>query len=271
MISKVESRLIPLDLIFLWHYTFTVLYVFHGSDTHVAITKASSLVNSLRAKKPDASYVRVEAGNWASSIIEEHLGGQGLFSNKYIIFLDRVTENSDAKEVLPTFVSAMNESQNIFVVVEGKINTELKKAFDKSAEKVVECEKDSIVAGKKVSGVKDEFNIFALADAVGQRDAFKAWSIYRQAIDSGIEVESIVGTIFWQIKSIILAKTSSTAGEAGLNPFVFGKTKRYSVNFSAEELDRWSKNIITLYHDGHRGKVDLELAMERFLLSNVSK
>lgn len=246
-----------------------MLYVFHGSDTHSAITKASALVNSLRSKKPDAGYVRVEAGTWTSSIIEEHLGGQGLFSNKYIIFLDRVTENADAKEVLPSFVSVMHESANIFIVVEGKVNAELKKAFEKNAEKIVECERVAVGSGggKNNSVAKEEFNIFALADAVGQRDSFKAWSIYRQAIDSGVEVESIVGTIFWQIKSIILSKTSSTAGEAGLNPFVFGKTKKYSTNYSMDELKQWSNSIITIYHDGHRGKVDLELGVERLLLT----
>ncbi len=248
-----------------------MLYVFHGSDTHSAITKSSALVNSLRAKKPDASYVRVEAGTWTSSIIEEHLGGQGLFSNKYIILLDRIMENLEAKEKLPEFASAMNESANIFVVVEGKLNAELKKAFEKSAEKMVECEeiqKQERDLSKSLSGRnrKEEFNIFALADAVGQKDSFKAWSVYRQAIDNGVEAESIAGTLFWQIKSMILAKMTSTATEAGLNPFVFGKAKRYSNNYSPDELGQWAKNIIGLYHDGHRGKVDLELSLEKFLL-----
>ncbi len=248
-----------------------MLYVFHGTNTHSAITKASALINSLRTKKSDASYVRVEAGTWTSSIIEEHLGGQGLFLNKYIILLDRVAENVDAKEILPGLASAMNESANIFVVVEGKLNAELKKAFEKSAEKMVECidiQKQESNLAKSSSGInkKEEFNIFALADALGSRDSFKAWSIYRQAIDSGIEAESIAGTLFWQIKSMILAKTTSTAIEAGLNPFVFGKAKRYSNNYSADELDQWLKNVIGLYHNGHRGKVDLELGLERFLL-----
>ena len=51
-----------------------MLYVFHGTNSATAVTKAASLVNSLRAKKTDAAYVRVEAGNWTPSVIEEHLG-----------------------------------------------------------------------------------------------------------------------------------------------------------------------------------------------------
>lgn len=246
-----------------------MLYVFHGTDTHAAITKASTLIASLRTKRPDASYVRVEAGNWTPSIIEEHLGGQGLFSNRYIILLDRVTENTDAKEVLPQFTGTMNESDNIFVVVEGKLNTEFKKAFEKSAEKIVECNLALKVGnsfGTQSSDGKD-FNIFALADAVGERNAFKAWSVYRQAIDNGTEPENIVGTLFWQLKSMMLVMGGGSAGDVGLSPFVYSKAKRAAGNYSAVELNDLSKKFITLYHDGHRGKVDMELGVERVLLT----
>lgn len=243
-----------------------MLYVFYGTDTHLAVTKASALVASLRSKKPDALYVRVEADNWISSIIEEHLGGQGLFSNKYIIFLDRVTEDADAKENLSGFAPAMNESANIFVVAEGKLNAELKKAFEKSAEKIVECALPLSSQVQSFEG-REDFNIFALADAVGQRDSFKAWSVYRQAVDSGIEPENIIGTLFWQFKSMNIARGGNSAGETGLSPFVYSKAKRAVGNYSEQELGELTKKFITLYHDGHRGLVDLELGVEQALLS----
>src|SRR3989344_3162227 len=118
-----------------------MLYIFHGTNIQTGVQKASALLASLRSKKPDASYIKIEAGNWTPSIVEEHLGGQGLFSNKYIIFLDRVTENTEAKEQLIDIISAMQESTNIFVVLEGKLNIELIKAFEKHAEKVIEVKK----------------------------------------------------------------------------------------------------------------------------------
>ncbi len=223
------------------------------------------MIASLRAKKVDASYVRVEAGHWSPSIIEEHLGGQGLFSNKYIILLDRVTENVDAKERLPELIASMNESTNIFVMVEGKMNAELKKAVEKYAEKVVECNVPAQSGG--AFGAKEEFNVFALADAVGQRDSFKAWSTYRQAVDTGIESESIIGTLFWQLKSMAVAATGSSVGETGLSPFVYSKAKRAAGNYSADELRALTEKFITLYHDGHRGKLDMELGVERVLLA----
>jgi DNA polymerase III delta subunit len=254
-----------------------MLYVFHGSDTHTTLTKATSLVASLRAKKPDASYVRVEAGQWTPSIIEEHLGGQGLFSNKYIIFLDRVTENAEAKEQLPEFIEALKESSNIFILLETKLNAELKKAVEKYAEKVVECGKeDKVGAGAGGSfgngaagsfGKSDDFNVFALADALGSRDRFKAWSLFRQAIDAGVQPENISGTLFWQMKSMMLAREAKSAGEAGVSPFVFTKAKKHAGNYSKEELQNLATSLITIYHEGHRGRGDIELGLERMMLS----
>lgn len=256
-----------------------MLYVFHGSDISKSGDKARALVKFLRAKKPDAAYVVVNADDWNSSIIEEHLGGQSLFSNKYIIFLDRVTENAEAKEKFGDFIFAMNESPNIFIASEGKINAELKKAFEKSAEKVVVTDPSESAGGSRFGNVsgnssgtsvsqsgKRDFNIFALADALGSRDSFKAWSLYRQAIDSGIETENIIGTLFWQAKSMILASQAKTATESGLNPFVFGKSKKYAANYSATELNGLVSELVMLYHNGHRGIVDLELAVERLIL-----
>ena len=249
-----------------------MLYVFHGTDIKQSREKAHKLIDSLRAKKPDAAFEEVNSENWNQAIIENHLGGQGLFSNKYIIFLDRVTENEEAKDQIADFLEAMNESPNIFIALEGKLNAELKKAFDKSAEKAVVSETTPIGgrfpggAGNSNATGKQDFNVFALADAVGSRDSIKAWTVYRQAVDRGLESESILGTLFWQVKSMILAADSKTAGEAGLSPFVFSKAKRYAGNYSQTELGRLSGDVITLYHDGHRGIKDLELATERLML-----
>ena len=208
-----------------------MLYVFHGTDVAQAGVKARALVAQLRAKKPDASYDKIDGDNWNPAALEEHLGGQGLFASKYIIFLDRVSENAEAKDALGDFIPAMQESPNIFIMFEGKVSAELGRAITKSAEKVVECEAKK----KPAFGPDAGFNIFSLADAVGKRDAGRAWMLYRKAIDNAIEPEAVVGMLFWKAK---------TMGMRDL-----------------------ARKLVTLYHDGHRGLVDMELATERFVLS----
>jgi DNA polymerase III delta subunit len=247
-------------------YNSDMLYIFHGSDIDKSRDKAHSLLNSLRTKKPDASFVKVEADEWNAEMVKSHLEGQGLFSNKYIIFLDRVTEKTDARDELLDILPDMKSSANIFIILEAAVKAEFKKAFDKHAEKVVESE----LVESKVS-TKKPMDVFALADALGSKDAFKSWSLYRQAVDSGIEAENIIGTLFWQAKSIMLAKNTSSASESGLNPFVYSKSKKYAQNFSDEGIKKLLTELITLYHDGHRGVVDLELSVERLMLSIQSR
>lgn len=238
-----------------------MLYVFYGTDTHKSLEKARNLVNSLRTKRPDASYIEVGADDWRPSVVEENAGGQGLFSSKYIVFLNRIAEKAEVKEWLTSVCDVMHQSDNIFIVLEGKANAESKRAFEKHADKVVVTDEKEII-GKK----KEEFNVFALGDAFGARDGLKAWRIYREALSQGLEIESILGTLFWQAKSIAVAGKTNTANEAGLSPFVYSKSKKYSVNFSRDSIDKILEKLIKMYHDGHRGLIDPELELERFLL-----
>ncbi len=238
-----------------------MLYLFHGTDTKIALSKARATVNSLRAKRVDAAFVEVDADHWSVSIIPEHAGGQGLFSNKYIILLNKVTENPEAKDKISKFTEMMKESENIFIMLEGKLNADLKKALEKHAEKTVVCDL------KDVAAKKSEFNIFALGDALGSRESFKAWSIYRQAIDAGQEIQVIIGTLFWQMKSIIVASEAQSAAASGLSPFVYSKSKKYAANFSKNESTALLNDLITIYHDGHRGVVDMEKGIEKLLLN----
>jgi DNA polymerase III delta subunit len=241
-----------------------MLYVFHGSDLGKNLDKSRGLANSLRAKKPDATFVSIDADNFNPSIIEEHLGGQGLFSNKYIVFLDRVTENKEAKEILPGFIQAMKKSVNIFIVLEGKLGVDLKKLFEKHADKMVLGEESSAANG---SFKRKEFNVFALGDALASREQFKAWTLYRQAVEKGIESESILGTLFWQMKSIKVAARANSVNESGLSPFVFGNCKKFARNFSDDELDHYISDLLILYHDGHRGMVNIETGLEKLILN----
>lgn len=237
-----------------------MLYIYYGTDQKKVADKARVLVDSLRSKKPDASFVEINSDNWTPSIIDEHVGGQGLFSNKYIVYINRVCNNEEKLENILEKLDLMKESTNIFIVSEGKINAECKKKFDKYGDKVVVYDESEEI-------VKKEFNIFALADAIGNRDSMKAWAIYRQALDNDLEPESILGTIFWQIKSMAVAGGAKTAGEAGLNPFVYSKARKGYSLYGEERLSELLKKVIVLYHDGHRGLVDLELGIEKLVLS----
>lgn len=223
--------------------------------------KARAFADSLRAKRPDATFITVDAGNWSTSVVSENAGGQGLFSSKYIVYLDRIGEKKEHMESFLESFPLMKESDNIFIVLEGKVLAEVKKSIEKHSDKTVVTD---LVEAKK--SFFSEFNIFSLADAVGERNAFKSWSIYRTAIEKGHEPEAIVGTLFWQVKSMMIAGQAKSAGESGLSPFVYTKAKKASEKYSANEKALLLEKLVSIYHEGHRGMGDIELRVERVLL-----
>jgi hypothetical protein len=113
---------------------------------------------------------------------------------------------------------------------------------------------------------KESSSLFPMADAFGSRDKKKLWVMYRQAMDNDAVPEEIHGILFWQAKSMVLAAKSNAAGDAGLNPFVFSKSKRFCANFKEGELDIVVSNLVHMYHRAHRGEIDFERELEKFVL-----
>jgi DNA polymerase III delta subunit len=235
-----------------------MLYFLHGTDTERARAKAHELIESLRAKKPDAAFVRVEGGDWTPGFFSEFIGSQGLFEKRAIIFLNRLFENKEAKESFVERISDLGASENIFIVLEGAVDAATLKKVERAGK---------LQRFDERAAEKPRFNQFALADALGRRDRRELWALYREAIDRGAAPEELHGILFWQIKTIKLAAGAKSAEEAGLSPFPFSKAKAFARNFRTEEIPVLSERLVRLYHEAHRGRSDFETALERFILA----
>ncbi|HEU0080801.1 MAG TPA: hypothetical protein VFQ72_02125 [Candidatus Paceibacterota bacterium] len=237
-----------------------MLYVIHGTDIEKAREKSHALFEALRAKKPDASAGIVRGEEVTPEKIEEWTQTQGLFENKQIIFLDRTLENPDIREVMLDRIDAIRESPNIFIFFEGKLTKEVLKKLEKRAEKITEYEAAAGGTAKK------DGSFFALADALGSRDKRSLWILLREALDQDAAPEEIHGILFWQAKSLALAARCASAGEAGLNPFVYGKAKRFVSNFKPGEVDALLTKLVSMYHRAHRGQADFAVELEKLAL-----
>lgn len=241
-----------------WYYG-RMLYFIYGEDTQKGIEKAKGLVTAMLSKKPNASLFKLTNENWSVGELQELIGGQGLFSEKYIVQVSRVLDNDEIKEQILDYVSMMQESENIFIWTEGKMDAKTLKQIEKHAEKVTEY---SLKSAPK----KFDFNIFALSDALGNRDKKNLWMLYLKALEVSAP-EEIHGTLFWQAKSMVLAHKSKDANESGLKPFVYTKSKKFASNFNDEELNDLPMKLIRISHDARRGKNDFSIALERFILT----
>lgn len=239
-----------------------MLYVLYGDNTQLARSKLRGIIDSQTKKNPDASHFRLTTENFDEGKLEEFLGSNGLFQNKYIIVLDNLLlEEKFAKIILPR-LEEIEESENIFIVLESTLKKDILGKLEKKSAKTQKFE-----LAKKAGSEKKEFNVFALTDALGARDKKKLWVLYESALLSGLDPEEIHRVLFWQVKAMLGARTSRNALEAGLNPFVYSKTSKYARNFGETELQTLSRSLIDIYHQARRGQRDFEVAMERWVLA----
>lgn len=220
-----------------------MIYFYHGTDTEKARIKAYELVDSLRKKKPDASFFKIDTEHFDISILEEYIGGQGLFVSKNIVLLDRLCEKKEVKEQFLDKLKEIKESENIFIILEGKIDKATATKIEKKSEKFINF--DTTLKIEK----KDELNIFEIANALARKNKKEIWVLYRQLIDSGKVPEEIHGVLFWKAKTMLLA----------------GGT----YNWKKEELLDFLDKLITVYHEARRGNGELESGVEGIVLSVI--
>jgi len=116
--------------------------------------------------------------------------------------------------------------------------------------------------GKKYN----EFNIFALTDAVGARNKKEAWVLYQKALASGLVAEEIFWKIVWIVKSILIASRTKDYSETEMKEFPYKKAKGFSRNFSKDELENLSESLVVGYHNARRGIGEIETLIEKILL-----
>lgn len=237
-----------------------MLYVIYGTDTQKSRRKLSDLIESLQKKRPDASLFRLTSENWNEGALDELIQGQGLFLPKYIIVLDQLLAGAESKEVVMDRIKELHKAEHICILFEEKIKAADLKILEKNSEKIQEY-------GEVKETKKEAPKTFALSDAISMKDSKKAWMVFQELMQEGAVAEEIHGVLWWQFKSIFLASKTRSAKEAGLAPFVYQKSSRAAGVWTGEELDKVLEKLFVMYHKAHRGEIEFNLELERFLLA----
>ncbi|MBX4200117.1 hypothetical protein KW790_01485 [Candidatus Parcubacteria bacterium] len=129
-------------------------------------------------------------------------------------------------------------------------------------DRALEEEPEEIKSGKKA-----EFNVFTLTDAISERNKRNAWITYERALASGLAAEEIFWRVVWGVKNILIAAKTNSALDAGMNPFVYRKSKGALNKWKVEELEDLSEKLVVGYHEARRGEVEIETFLEKILLN----
>lgn len=237
-----------------------MFYLFFGTDADSIREKARTLFESLRLKKPDASFGELSAEEVTKEKIDELVGGMGLFENKCVVLAHNIFSDTESREIAGEFIKELGDSPNIFILAETGLTKALSGKLEKKSEKTQE------LSLKDKEKKERPETLFYLADALGGRDSTALWTGLVRAIENGAVPEEIHGIFFWQVKSMIVASITKNAEDAGLNPYVFNKSKSFARNFKKEELKNLSNRLVSIYHEAHRGRTNFNIALEKFAL-----
>jgi len=236
-----------------------MLYLYHGSNTKKVADQTNKLIAGLLAKRPLAHVFSFEGETLQEEDLDALIEARGLFVEKHIVVLRQVLGSVESREIVLARLARFAETQNIIVLSEHVLTADQKKVLTKHAVKIEEY--------KKTEKEKEQFNVFSLSDALGTRNKQELWVLYMQALQNGVEPESIQGTLHWTVRSMLVSVSAKSAEESGQKPFVYSKFKRFASHYKKEEIVSLSRSLISLYHDAHRGAGDLRMGLERWILS----
>lgn len=231
-----------------------MLQVFYGTDSVKAKQKAYQVAT---AKLQDnQEIISLEAENYLPGTLLGFASSSSLFGGDSVYLVDASDVTSEIFKELIGECEALATSQNLFVCVVGALLAADKKPLTRHASVLEEYKKDPTA----------RFNAFSLADALASKDKRILWLLLEEAKRNNLSSEEIIGTLWWQLKALRLAEKTKTAAESGIKDFPYQKAKRALRNFKPGEIEAKARKLLTLYHEGHRGEADLDLALEEWVL-----
>jgi len=247
-----------------------MLYLIYGTNTNKVRAKLRELVGIMQNKQPNVSVNKVTSENWNDKILDELLSSQGLFLAKYIVTLDRLLEDKETGSVLVDNLKEFKESDHAWIIVEEKVSAPNLKKIEKHAYKVFDFNETEHGAGGSGNGVgggkKERINAFNFAEQFAGKNKVGAWNEFLKLRDAELVGEEIHGVLWWQMKSVYLAKFAKTAEDAGLAPYSFQKALRLSKAWEVNELNKMLDKLVVSYHEAHRGNLDLMVDIEKMAL-----
>lgn len=235
-----------------------MLSIYTGNDTVAVRSAVHAALAPYEAQGIEV--LRVEGGAITRELLTARAGGQSLFSGDtapLVTFLDSPAEDVSALAVVGELAEGLASSPNVFILADRKLLAAEARALKAHATEFHEV---------KGAPAPERFNVFALADSFTRRDKKSLWVLLSRAREAGLSPEEIIGTLFWQLKTLRLAARTASAEEAGLKPFVYTKAARALSKFKEGELDALSRSLVTLQHEARLGRRDLDLALEQWVL-----
>ena len=239
-----------------------MLYLLYGTNTNKVRAKQKELISIMQNKQPNVSLYKLNSENWNDTILDELLGSQGLFLAKYIVTLDKLLEDKEKGPSIMGILKELKESDHAWIIVEEKITAANLKKLEKFIFKSFDFNDTGAIDDKK-----QRINAFNFAEQFASKNKVGAWNEFLKLRDAELVGEEIHGVLWWQMKSVYLAKLCRSADDSGLAPYSYQKALRFSKGWEIKELNSMLDKLVEMYHEAHRGTSDLLIGIESLSLN----
>lgn len=245
-----------------------MLNVILGTDREKINSFIKKSVGETQAQK-------IDIFSWDTDLVRSNIESSSLFGGESEgLILEGIGENGDLWNALLGLVGGMTESAKSFFVVESDLSDEAVEILKEKGAKISDFREKKQEKWKPKYGnetrlnskVGQKYNPFALADAVGKKSAKEAWIEYERARLAGALPEELHGQVWGKVRDMIASEVA-TATELGIHPFVHKKAKADLRNWPRDILNKFTDNLLNIYHESRLGGDELDLAMEKLLLS----
>jgi DNA polymerase III delta subunit len=212
-----------------------MLHLFSGTDREKA--RAELNVEIKKVLNKGTEIVRITDAH-AVADLRSALQGAGMFGGERIIVLEGVWGNEEMRTIAGNSLESMRDSQEQYFILEEKLDAAARKLIEKYAEDSKRFD------AKKMEETK---TIFALANALQSRDRKALWVGYQRELLTS-DPEAIQGVLFWAAKQMLLSARNDT---------------------DRARAEKIIATLTELPHQARRRGVDLEYALEKFVLSGA--
>jgi hypothetical protein len=221
-----------------------MLYVYYGSDKKTSRAKLQGTMQSLSKRAPHAHVLRVTDEDEETVSVEDILSSQGLFHPKQLVLFDGVMSNKSIREDIFKNIKEIQKSEHVFFIYDVKFLGAHEKKLKTHAAKMEKFDKREDRAEREIKDERQDN--FSLANAFGSKNRSSTWLEYRKALYRGVAPEALHGMLFWKVKDTIIK------GRCGENE---------------SEFKKMVGELAEMTHQTRRDGVELEYALERFILS----
>lgn len=126
-----------------------------------------------------------------------------------------------------------------------------------------ELSEKKVPTKKSGYGKTDGPNLFAITDTLVRGARRETWTTFHRLRADGATDTEIANVLWWFLKTVLQVSRDTTNG---LKPFVVSNAKKFSMKYSAPEIDILAEQLIQCEIDARTVGVPLSVRLESWIL-----